>query len=197
MRQNRFLPHLIFRRLHSPCASGVDHRVRFLRTLSDTEPISENFFHRIYAVTRKNIPIAIGFAVITACQLALGICLVTLTAKKGGNTKPLTRKNYFSLVFQASPSHRSPSTRIICVYLPGTDPLKSRIRASPSFMVRENYLLVFILADEYTRFPRVHLDRIFGGKIQGVEAQGSEHFENHRGGCDAVLPGYVHLPFCV
>ncbi|KAF9644192.1 hypothetical protein BDM02DRAFT_3190826 [Thelephora ganbajun] len=43
---------------------------------------------RIYAVTRKSIPIATGFAVITASQLALGLYLVTFAAKRKGQALP-------------------------------------------------------------------------------------------------------------
>jgi len=41
---------------------------------------------RIYAVARKNIPIVVGFAVITTSQLVLGMCLVVFAARKGGRS---------------------------------------------------------------------------------------------------------------
>jgi len=44
-------------------------------------------YHRIYAVAKKNIPIAIGFVIITISQLVLGICLVVFAARNGGMTK--------------------------------------------------------------------------------------------------------------
>ncbi|KAF9789643.1 hypothetical protein BJ322DRAFT_1178306 [Thelephora terrestris] len=43
---------------------------------------------RIYAVSKKNIPIATGFAIITISQAALGICTVVLAAEKGAQTLP-------------------------------------------------------------------------------------------------------------
>lgn len=57
--------------------------------------IAENPHYRIYAVTLKNIPITIGFAVITASQLGLGICLVVFAAREGGATEPLHQENIF------------------------------------------------------------------------------------------------------
>ena len=44
-------------------------------------------------MTFKNIPITIGFAVITASQLGLGICLVIFAARKGGAAEPLHQEN--------------------------------------------------------------------------------------------------------
>lgn len=44
-------------------------------------------FCRIYAVARKNIPIVVGFAVITTSQLVLGMCLVVFAARKGGKSR--------------------------------------------------------------------------------------------------------------
>ena len=70
--------------------------VVFLWLLNDTELISEHY-RRIYAVTMKNVPIAVGFAVITASQLALGICLVSVTAKRKSEDKLWTRKDRVSL----------------------------------------------------------------------------------------------------
>jgi len=43
---------------------------------------------RIYAITMKNIPIVTGFAVITASQVVLAICIITLTA--GQEVQPLS-----------------------------------------------------------------------------------------------------------
>jgi hypothetical protein len=40
-------------------------------------------------VTKKNIPIAIGFAIITLSQLVLGIVVVVFAAKGGGMSNPL------------------------------------------------------------------------------------------------------------
>lgn len=46
----------------------------------------EVIFYRIYAVAKKNVSIAAGFAVITISQAALGMCLVVFAARKGGKT---------------------------------------------------------------------------------------------------------------
>lgn len=43
---------------------------------------------RIYAVTMKNLPIAVGFAIITACQLVLGMYVVVLAALEGAQPLP-------------------------------------------------------------------------------------------------------------
>lgn len=43
---------------------------------------------RIYAVTLGNIPMVVGFVIITACQLGLGICVTTLVAKQGAQPFP-------------------------------------------------------------------------------------------------------------
>lgn len=48
-----------------------------------------NFRPRIYAVSMKNLPIVIGFGVITASQFVVGIYMMILTAKGGGNYEPL------------------------------------------------------------------------------------------------------------
>lgn len=47
-------------------------------------------------MTLKNIPITIGLALVTISQLAFGICLVTLAARKIGETKPCAQKVHFS-----------------------------------------------------------------------------------------------------
>ena len=39
-------------------------------------------------MTLRNSPITIGFAIIIACQLVLGICMITLGAIKGGKPNP-------------------------------------------------------------------------------------------------------------
>lgn len=43
---------------------------------------------RMYAVTMKNLPITLGFVVITVCQFALGACAVVLAAMKGAEELP-------------------------------------------------------------------------------------------------------------
>ena len=47
-------------------------------------------------MTMKNVPIAIGFAVITVSQLALGICLIIFAAKGGGKAILQILKDYIS-----------------------------------------------------------------------------------------------------
>ena len=63
---------------------------------NDSELIFEHC-HRIYAVTMKKIPITVGFAVIAAAQLAVGLCLVTLAAERKSRAKLRTWKNRVSL----------------------------------------------------------------------------------------------------
>lgn len=46
-------------------------------------------YHRIYVVTMKNIPITIGFIIISAAQLVLGIWAIVLVVS-GGKAKPAT-----------------------------------------------------------------------------------------------------------
>ena len=40
-------------------------------------------------MSMKNLPIVIGFGVITASQFVVGIYMMILTAKGGGNYEPL------------------------------------------------------------------------------------------------------------
>jgi len=93
MRRNFVLPHHHDRRLHTPCASDVDRQVEFLRTFSDFEVDTWGRCHRVYAVTRRNVLITTGLAVVTASQLAVGICLVTIAARKKSEVELWTRKN--------------------------------------------------------------------------------------------------------
>ena len=59
------------------------------------ELIRVNTF-RIYAVTLKNIPVTIGFAVITTVQLALGLYNFALIVRGGGKVRLSDKK--FSLM---------------------------------------------------------------------------------------------------
>jgi len=54
---------------------------------------------RVYAVTRKNIPIVTGFVVITTSQLALGMCLVALAAGKSQPLPPIPYDAYHLCIF--------------------------------------------------------------------------------------------------
>ena len=47
-------------------------------------------------MTMENTPITVGFAVVAAFQLALGIWGLTLTAKGTGKAQLRTRKNHVS-----------------------------------------------------------------------------------------------------
>jgi hypothetical protein len=79
----------------------------------------------------RNIPIAVGFAIITTSQFALGIYMVVLAAKAKSKAKPQARKNYVSLRtsmlsaavarVQATRSPRYHWTHIVCVYLRDTE----------------------------------------------------------------------------
>lgn len=46
----------------------------------------------------KNVPIAIGFSVITASQFVLGIWMTIIAAKKGGEAKLFHQKLFRSLI---------------------------------------------------------------------------------------------------
>jgi hypothetical protein len=45
-------------------------------------------------VTMKNIPITVGFSIVTVCQLVIGVCAVVFAAKGGGEAKFFHRKNH-------------------------------------------------------------------------------------------------------
>ena len=47
-------------------------------------------------MTIKNVPITVGFAVITVSQLAMGSYIVSLTAERGGEAKVMHRKSHFT-----------------------------------------------------------------------------------------------------
>ena len=81
MQQNRVVLNLNVCHLHLPRTSGVDRQVGLLRLSRDSELISKHC-RRTSAVTMKNVPIAVGFAVITASQLVLDIYLITCAAKR-------------------------------------------------------------------------------------------------------------------
>jgi hypothetical protein len=84
--------------------------------------------HRVYAVTLKNVPITVGFAVITVSQLAFGIYSIVLLGEGGGNVKlsgrriSLIRDCFPTLLrmplFQPNLSHRYPlmHTTYVCSY---------------------------------------------------------------------------------
>lgn len=48
----------------------------------------------MYAVTMKNIPITVGFSIVTLCQLVIGVCAVVFAAKGGGKDKSSHWKNH-------------------------------------------------------------------------------------------------------
>ena len=43
----------------------------------------------------KNIPITIGFAVITVAQCVFGVCMTVLTAREGGKIRSLDMRTHF------------------------------------------------------------------------------------------------------
>jgi len=47
-------------------------------------------------VTMKNIPITVGFVVIAAAELAVGMCLIAFAAGGGSKAKLRIRKNHVS-----------------------------------------------------------------------------------------------------
>jgi hypothetical protein len=50
------------------------------------------------------------------------------------------------------------------------------------------------LTRQEIRFSRVLVDYFLRSGVRGAGTQDSHHFEKHRGGCDAVFLGYIHLP---
>ena len=50
-------------------------------------------------MTMKNIPITIGFAVITASQFALGTCMIVLAAEMGGKVRLFDRRSHSQISF--------------------------------------------------------------------------------------------------
>ena len=47
------------------------------------------------------------------------------------------------------------------------------------------------------RFPRVFAVHFFGEKVETGKAQDPDDFGHDCGGCDVVLPRYIHLPFSI
>lgn len=86
MRQDLLVspPHVL--RLYPPRTSGINPQVgSYLFLFDGCRNIPENlFFHRIYAVTMKNVPIVVCFAVITVSQFVLGVWMLVLAALRGG-----------------------------------------------------------------------------------------------------------------
>ena len=88
VRENRMVPPLHIRHLHCPRTSGVDHQVRGVSCCSAIVGTCPECSYRIYAVTMKNVPIAIGLGLITASQFALGLWLSIIAAREGGKLVP-------------------------------------------------------------------------------------------------------------
>ena len=57
----------------------------------------------MYAVTKKNVPIAIGFSLVTASHVSLGMYMVILVAKEGGKVKHLHLKSHSHLMDSPAP----------------------------------------------------------------------------------------------
>jgi len=72
---------------------------------------------RIYAVTMKHIPISMGFAIITTCQLVLGVWMVTLAGIKGAQPQPpIPLDEYHLCVFRQPRSLEVAYTSISLFY---------------------------------------------------------------------------------
>ena len=91
----------------------------------------------------RNVPVAIGFAFITVSQFALGMCLIVLAARSGGNVQLSGKKNYSDskrrpvlAPVQLKFSYRSLLTRIACAHSSDIGPLRLLMQVSPSFTVR-------------------------------------------------------------
>lgn len=93
MRQNRVVLRIRVSPLHPHRTSDADSQVGNLfhsMALID----SCEFCRSIYAVTLRNILIAIGFAVITVSQFAFGTYSLVLATREGGKDNPLDQKHY-------------------------------------------------------------------------------------------------------
>lgn len=77
-----------------------------LRTPPGVQQLQVKCYHRMYVVTGKNVLATAGFIVITACQLVLGVWMVTLAVMKGGKSKPLNQRNYPDLTHLFAPLFR-------------------------------------------------------------------------------------------
>ena len=64
-------------------------------------------------MTLKHVPISVGFAIITTCQFALGVWMVTLATMKGGTTKLPHLKDHSHLESLSTPLR-------LCSYSPTT-----------------------------------------------------------------------------
>ena len=79
--------------LHTPRTSCNNPQVGGLFIAQTLWVDSRRCGYRIYAVTLKNIPIAIGLALVTAAQCGLGIRTVVLSARGGGEIRSILQGN--------------------------------------------------------------------------------------------------------
>lgn len=94
-------------------------------------------------MTMKNVIITTGFALITASQLGVGLTMIILAAKMGGEVLLLWIREIVSQTRaprQFNRSHSYPSTHTTYACLSSPAVWRSRLRVSPSFMVRANWL---------------------------------------------------------
>ena len=79
-------------RLHPPRPNRSDGQVQIHFHCSIVlDP--ENSRRRIYAVTKANVAVTAGFALIAVTELALGITFTVNAAKSGGEVQFVHRKN--------------------------------------------------------------------------------------------------------
>ena len=78
--------------LHHPRTGGSEHQVGEPCFIRGPGLVADRFL-RIYAVAKKNMRIAIGFAFVTGSQLALGIYMLVLGIREGGKVKLLYQTN--------------------------------------------------------------------------------------------------------
>ena len=84
MREGCVVPPVHVRRLHPPCTGNVDAQVRNPLCRLGPPGLPGECCRRIYAVTMKNIPITIGFGILTISQVVFGIVGVIVAAREGG-----------------------------------------------------------------------------------------------------------------
>ena len=154
-------------------------------------------------MTGKNVSIAIGFGVITASQLALGMCLVTLAAGKS-KYNPYSQKSCTSLRVRRPTTPTDTPRCISFVCIRPTQNAGGRIYKPIPLLRYANIIqgsnrVVFISTDSAgdvcTRLSRVLVDDVPGVEVGSGKTQSTDNYGNHRGGFVVVFPGYIHLPF--
>ena len=146
--------------------------------------------HRIYAVSMKSVPIAIGFATITASQFAVGMYMTIITGREGGETGFSHHKFYphserflgdCPCVAIAPPP--IPNAFNLCLFSQHRDLEIASISISLFYGMWAYSLLVSTLqlkiSPKKNRLPRVHVNHFPGGEIRFEGGRDPSDFENH------------------